>query len=251
MVLITINDTKVNATQAQADAIEKLMKAHGFAAIHEYQPSTNWKVQPVQTIYNCNVGIKISRLYKAQIEALKAVKFEDLDLSDWIADKGRDACGNAKDQFDLCIGKLIESKAKLFRTQVDIEAEDAHRKGHFHNYITIHNSIKVNLVNEKNDEGVKRPVLADNGHPTVETILIPYTSATTKTLQEGVKKAPANSGSKVRMDKAIEKTLDDKLKLKMVSLKEGNFKKVAVMGQEITEAELYAEETEAPKVLKA
>jgi len=250
MVLITISGQEVNATPAQADAIEKLSLAHGFAAIHEYQPSTNWKVKPVQTIYNCNVGIKISRLYHDQIEALKAVKLEDLDLSDWIPSKGRDACDNAKDQFNLCIGKLLESKAKLFRSQVDIESEDAHRKGHFYNYITIHNSIKVNLVNEKNDEGVKRPVLADNGRPTVETILIPYTSAKTKTLQEGEKKAPANSGSKVRMDKAIEKTLDDKLKLKMVSLKEGNFKKVAVMGEEITEAELYAEE-EAPKVLKA
>ena len=219
-----------HCSEKQAQAIAQLRDAHkGFGAVEGYKPSTDWKVRPTQNIQFI-AGFIVSRLYKRQIDALRELTFADLDLSAWVPNKGRNACDNAQDQFDLCIGKLIDSKTQSLAG----ELENAHTEAHDRNYCAIANSIKVNFVTEKDEEtGKQMPVLDADGIPTVSTILVPYLEVHKVTVTEGERKVK-NSGSKVLMDNAINKAMGKRFAFKMLSLKDDNFDRVRI-GREVIE----------------
>ena len=218
-----------NCSDEQGATIDILRNAHkGFAGVKGYIPSTNWIKAPVQDI-QMNVGFIVSRLYVKQVQVLESLKIEDLDLSKWIPSKGANSCDNAKDQFDFCIAKLIESKSK----SLEGELNNAHSEAHARNYCGVCNSIKVNFVTEKDPEtGKQIPVLDENGIPTVETILLPYLEVKTVTVEAGERKVK-NSGSKVLMDNAIEKALGKRFAFRMLSLKADNFESVTIGKQHI------------------
>lgn len=221
-----------------AQAIAQLRASKlGFATVHDYQPTTNWKISPVQRI-NFQFGFIVGRLYARQAAALKEIVVADLDLSKWIPSKGKDSFATAEDQFQFCIDKMISSKT----ASKNRELENAHVEGHNHCYCGIRNSVKVNFITEpiKTADGktIKRPVLDANGIPTVESILVPYLELSKVTIKEGEYKVK-NSGSKVLMDNAIEKALGKRYNFKMVSLKADNFTKLTFNKEEIEACVLH------------
>lgn len=228
--------TTFHASNKVVKALAQLMEAKlGFATIHGYKPTTNWATVPVQDI-NFNFGFLTSRLYKAQREAVSTMTLADLDskmLTKWIPSKGKDSFATAEEQFDHCKEKMIGTIGASLTGELD----NAHTEAHTECYCTVRNSIKVHFVTEtielEDGRKVKRPVLGDDGLPTVASILIPYLERHTTTIVEGVRKE-VKSGSKVLMDKAIEYSLPKSLKFRMVSLKEDNFDDLKMSGETIT-----------------
>ena len=221
--------TTFHCSDRFAQAIAQLRAAHaGIAWVHGYKPSTNWIKRPTNDV--CfQFAFIVSRLYKRQIEAMKDIKLSDLDLSEWVPSKGKNAFDNAADQFAYCINTLTESKDKSLKGELD----NAHTEAHDRNYCTIRNSVKVNFVTEKDPEtGKQVPVLDDDGIPTVASILVPYLEIRTINKEKGERKS-VNSGSKVLMDNAINKVLSKRLNYKMLSLKDDNFTDLRVGGDEI------------------
>jgi hypothetical protein len=236
MPIVTLGDKTFNCDDKQYVAICQLMSAHkGFAQVVGYNPSTGWKTIPTHNI-NCLVGFRTSSLYVRQIEALRTLTLKDLDLSNWVPNKGANACATPEEQFELCIEKLIESKTKT----LDGVRDDAHRIAHDRNYSTICHSIKVNFVTQM-IHGLQIPVLAENGLPTVASILVPYLERHVKVVVEGERKT-VNSGSKVLMDNAIDDALPLALHFKMVSLKPDNFQSMRCGGEEIFAEDICEED---------
>ena len=85
---------------------------------------------------------------------------------------------------------------------------------------------------------VKRPVLDEDGHPTVANIIVPYLEENKVTLVEGVRKK-VNSGSKVLMDNAIEREMSNRLRFRSLSLKEDNFDSLKFGGESIEKDVLF------------
>jgi hypothetical protein len=232
MQTFTINGTTFNATDSQIDAIVQLQNAKaGFGAIHSYIPTTDYVESPIQDEQFC-AKFNLETYYRKINEAIRALTVADLDLSKWVPSKGRDACDNAEDQLDLCKAKLMERNIKTLNGHRD----DAHRKGHDECHVNVCHGVKVHLVTEKNAEGLKRPVIADNGFPTADCIRVSGLSVRKITVKQGVRKVK-KSGSKVLMDNAINKAISSTIcRYKSYSLRE-NFAQVTIGGETITEVE--------------
>lgn len=218
-----------HCTEKQAQAIAQLRTAHkGLGAVKGYKPSTNWTVVPTQNVQMV-AGFILSRLYKKQIAAMRELKLEDLDLSSWVPGKRANSFDTAQEQFDYCIAKMIESKEKSLKG----ELENAHTEAHSRNYCNVCNSIKVNFKTVKDVEtGKQVPVLDSEGIPTVSSILVPYIEVHTVTVEKGERKV-VNSGSKKLMDKCIEAFLGKSYKYKQFSLKDDNFIELVIGKQHI------------------
>ena len=228
--------TTFRATNKVVKALAQLRDAKlGFATIHGYKPTTNWAVVPTHDI-NFNFGFVVSRLYKAQREAIATMSLADLDpkkVAMWVANSGKNAFATIEEQFDYCKANMVETVGK----SLDGSLSNAHTEAHDECYCTIRNSIKVHFITEEVtlDDGrkVKRPVLDSDGVPTVASILIPYLERHTKTVVAGERKV-VKSGSKVLMDNAIEYSLPKSLQFRMVSLKEDNFVDLSMSGELVT-----------------
>lgn len=223
-----------NCTEKQAIVISRLRLAHkGFGAVKGYRPTTNWEVSPVQNIQFI-AGFRTSLLYTRRIERLQRMKFGEVDVSKWIASKGRDAFNRPDDQFYHCRSSMC---IKMHRS-LDGNLGNAHTRAHSRNYCGLTNSIKVNFVTEKDANGHEIPVLDEHGIPTVASILIPYLEIKTKTIKEGKRKVK-NSGSKVLMDNAIMRAMGKRFAIKMLSLKDNNFQEVVIGREHISREDLY------------
>lgn len=248
-----VNNRPVNCTPEQKDAIEVLQAAKGYMGVSGYkQDAKKFENQPEYNI-RVNAGISIAKLYADKNAALKAIKFDQVNLDNWIPSKGKNAFSTKKEQFKHCIDLLIANTDKERDNSLAAISKNAHKLAHELVYITIGktdggvNSIKVHLDTVKNEEGHMRPVLDADGIPTVKSIIIPYRGAGIKKhIVKGIRKK-VNSGSKKLMDNAIEKLLPANTKFGSVSLKAGNFTKVSVVKQEIYEADLCKQEEEQNK----
>lgn len=238
--------TTFKCTQKIADALASLEQATlGFATVHDYRPSSEWDVIPTQRV-NAQIGWHVSRLYGRQIDALQVLPFADVDVSKWVPNKGRtkrdleNARSTPEAQFLLCRDKMIN--AKRFDVEREEKSVSAYREGHKNCYCIIRNSIKVHFVTETvkgpDNKKLTRPVLDADGHPTVDSINIPYLERSLVTIQEGKRKV-RDSGSKVLMDKAIERALPKSLRFKSFTLKSDNFSKITFSNDVLEVGDLY------------
>lgn len=219
--LLSLNGTTVNATALEADAIDTLMDTRkgGCASVIGYKPSTNWTVAPTQNIQFLS-RISTAKLYARRKAALEALTLSDVAES--IAAEPKLAAMSLGLLNDLFIARRDMEVASIVKTQ-DGNRDDAHRQGHDRCYVNVTEGVKVNLVTVKGDDGLKHPVLAANGFPTIASIMVSALFLNTTTTQQGVRKV-VNSGPAVLMSNAIAKAMNKPtLSLKMLSLKADNF----------------------------
>lgn len=216
--ILTINGQKVWATEAQYDAMIVLNETRkgGMATVHGYIPKTNWKECPIQNIQFIS-RFSTLKMYERQIAALKALRFDQLDLSKepklaaLTEDEAREIFQQRKD-------KEIASKEKTLSN----DRSDAYRQSHDRNYIQVSEGIKVHLITETGDDGLKHPVLTD-GLPAVSSIMVSAIFLNTTTVKEGTRKV-VNSGAPVLMSKAIQDAINRPgLVFRALSLKADNF----------------------------
>lgn len=199
-----INGTTVNITADQMDRVTTLQAAHhGFAAIMGYV-STTGRVTPETANYVIQSKFSTQRVRDNNVAALREITVDDLDLTDWVPNKGKNACDTAEEQFELCVKLLLDSIEKTNSG----DRSDAHRQGHDCNYLRVCSGVKIHYVTDfvKNEEGksVKRPVLDKDGVPTVKSIMVEGLVHDRKVVTKGEYKK-VNSGSKVLMDNAIKR----------------------------------------------
>lgn len=233
---IIVNGNTVNATEQQASVIEKLKNLHagGFATIKRYIPSTGYTVRPVVD-YLFISNFSIAKLYQRRIAALEALKFSDIPYDDVM---GAPKLVNLSDD-DL---RDLFEKRKTFEINsmqktLDGVRNDARRAAHDRNYIKL-NGCKLNLVTEKNDDGLSVPVAGDGGHYTVASILVPAIVLNTVTVKAGERKM-VNSGAPVQMSNLIKRTLKGRtIEMKQFSLKPDNFESLQVSGEVVKRHDL-------------
>jgi hypothetical protein len=234
-----LNGEIINVTKEQADALNVILvnNLRGFACMHNYYPKSKWNVSPEQQITFCAGGNQEVRDLKT-LKALKLVTFAQLETKNWIPNKRPDSFDTAEEQFKFCLDLKIAKLEKKFedaaKQKMGIAIElNNHQKGKRNNNILVKEGITVNLVNTTTDaagkkvknldaDGKQQPILTD-GLATAESIVFNYVFATTKTIVEGERKPAAKSGSKVLMDKIIEKVLPDNLLIKSCTLKDGAY----------------------------
>lgn len=221
--ILTINGQRVWATEAQYDAMMVLndTRKGGMATIHSYVPETNWKERPVQNIQFIS-RFSTLKMYERQIAALKALRFDQLDLSKEpkLATLSED---DAREIFQQRKEKEITSKEKTLSN----DRSDAYRQAHDRNYIQVSEGIKVHLITEKDDDGLKHPVLTD-GLPAVSSIMVSAIFLNTTTIKEGTRKV-VNSGAPVLMSNAIQDAINRPgLVFRSLSLKADNFESLTI-----------------------
>jgi hypothetical protein len=241
--LITLDNRQVHITEGQFDAMEMLKLAGngGFASAIGYKPTTDYVVIPTVNLQFISKFSTV-RLYDRRDAALAAVAFNDLDLSEpKLAALSK---ADALAQFTECMAKMVASH----RATRNGEREDAHRQGYDRNHIPVCNGVVLHLVTEKGADGLKHPVLAADGNPTVDCIRL-YALVIGRVETVKGEKKKVNSGCKVLMDKAIEKAWANKMdekhgkkhgKLSMISLslRSDNHDHIKI-GGEVLDAELY------------
>lgn len=216
-----LNGQEINATSDQIAAIQSLIALNkgGIGTIHGYRPSTNYIERPVQNI-NFIARFSTTKLYERKIAALAEIRFSDVEET-VKADAKLNALSRTSQiaLFELRKGQLVDESMNKTLTG---DRSDGHRQGHDRCYASFGDGIKVNLVTEKREDGLKHPVLT-NGLPTVASIMVHYLELQKTVVTEGKRKT-VNSGPAVLMSNAIQKQLNLKsVGLKTFSLKADNF----------------------------
>jgi hypothetical protein len=220
MILTRINDTVLFATleQIAALAILKDTRKGGVASVQGYVPTSGWIDRPVQNIQFIS-RISTERLYRRHVAALTALSYGD--IADTIAKDSKLAAMSHTDLVTLFETRRDSEVASKEKT-LSGDRSGAHRAGHDRCYIAVDTGIKVNLVTEKDKDGIKQPVL-NNGFPMVATIMVSAFFLKVKTVKEGTRKE-VKSGAPVRMSNIIKSVLNQPgLNLRMLSLKTDNF----------------------------
>lgn len=228
--IITINDTEVHATDKQIAAINVLSEARagGCASVKGYKPTTNWVQRPTQNIQFLS-RVSTERLYNRRLDALNGLVYDD--IAEFVKDDAKLSALPSRDLIQLFWDRQDMEVSSIEKSLAG-DRNDAHRQGHDRCYIGITKGVKVNLVTEKGDDGLKHPVLTD-GVPTVASIMVSAFFLNVKTIVEGERKI-VNSGNPVRMGNIIKRKLNQTgLNLKMLSLKEDNFDSLKIDGQAI------------------
>jgi len=236
--IITINGERVWATDAECEALRILndTRKGGFATVHGYVPASNWEkdARPVQDIQFLS-RFSVAALYERRIAALTALSFDDV-LPAIEKDEKLKALSEA-DQRALFVARRTFEVDSMQKTLNGVR-DSAQREAHDRNYITVGTGVKVNLVSEANDNGIKVPVLTD-GLPTVASIMVSAIFIKVNTVTEGVRKYP-NSGNPKRMSNAITGTLNRPgLDMRTLSLKPDNFDRLSIDGESILNEGLH------------
>lgn len=234
--LVKINGTQVWATEKQIQAIRTLedTRGGGAASVKGYVPSSNWVVSPVQNIQFLS-RVSTMKLYERRQKALEALSYGDIAES--IAKDEKLAVMPHNDLVDLFNTRKAQEMASIQKT-FDGERNDAHRQGHDRCYVQITQGVKVHLVTEKGEDGLKHPVLV-NDYPIVDSIMVSALFLNVTTIQEGERKV-VNSGVPVRMSNIIKSVLNQPgMNLKMLSLKADNFESLHIDNNAIVPSDLY------------
>ena len=225
-VLFKLNNELIWAPINVIEAINALIDCRkgGCASVHEYIPTTNYVVSPVQNIQFLS-RVSTSRLYERRIAALEGLTFGD------VADRLDRSNPKLADLSDAELADLFNQRRAMeiasMQKSLDGVRDDAHRQGHDRCYRHIGTGIKVHLVTEKGEDGLMHPVLTD-GYPTVKSIMLSALFLTVKTIKEGERKV-VNSGAPVLMSNAIKSVLTSPgLNLRTLSLKSDNFTSLSV-----------------------
>lgn len=228
--LISTEHGKVWATAAQAEALQALTQTRkgGFARVYGYMPSTGYVVPPVQDIVVVT-RFSVEKLYDRKTKALNAISFNDVKPA--IAKNAKLAALTVQEQEDLFNERKAGMVASMAQTAAG-DRSDAHRQGHDRCYLHLAEGVKVNYDTVKVD-GLMQPVLTD-GFPTVASIMLTCLENSKFVRVEGQSKPAPNSGTPVLMGNAIESLLNKKsVGIKTISLKEGNFERLAIDGEVI------------------
>jgi len=221
----------VSMTIEQANAIKQLnaTRKGGCASVKGYQPSTNWIDKPVQNIQFIS-RISTENLYKRKLKALEALTIQDvLPLAAKHEKLAALSLEKACEIFDTRLASEIASLKK----SLNGDSDDAHRQGHIRCY-AMFGEIKVNLITEKQNDGLKHPVLTNDGSCQCAAIMVPYIELNVKTVKDGTRKV-VNSGAPVLMGNVIAKVINNKSTVyKTLSLKADNFETLTIDRQEFT-----------------
>jgi hypothetical protein len=233
-------------TVAQAETLDRLAALHkgGIGSVTGYRPTTGYvegksPVVDMQIITRFETG----KLYARKKAALAGITFAD--VAEDIAKAPKLKALSAADclaQFNACKEAAMASLDKTLTGDRD----DAHRQGHDRCYARVADGVKVNLVTEKDADGLMQPVLKD-GLPQLASIMLSYLELN-KTIRVPGEYKTVNSGPKVLMDKIIESKLNARsVGFKTLSLKEGNFESLKVSKQTITPDDLKTVEVAVSK----
>ena len=219
----------INMTPDQRDVIVTLQDIHrgGIGQVTGYQPSTGYVEKPVVDIQFIS-AFSYERLNERKEKALNEMTFEDIqDLVTGENAKGTKLEGVALETLrDTFEQRKAQELASIQKT-ANGDRSDAHRQAHDRNYAKF-GAVKVNFVTAKNSEGKQVPVLADNGLPTVASILLPIIEIRRSYTVEGKRKV-VNSGVPVLVGNAIKKAMKGhSVNYQTLSLKDGNFERVSV-----------------------
>lgn len=237
--LTTTPDNKVvfegiKMTRDQRDAIEALSGIHkgGIGTVTGYRPSTGYDERPVQDIQFIS-AFSYQRLNERKKKALESLVFDDIvDYVTGDSVKGTKLEGVALDT----IKDTFENKRKALIESIDKTASgdrsDAHRQAHDRNYRTF-GAVKVNLVSEKNLDGIKVPVVDADGNYEAASILLPIIEIR-KTVREPGKRKFVNSGVPKLVENAMTRAIGKRsISYKQISLKDGAFETVSVSNRTI------------------
>lgn len=229
-VTLKAQDGRMVAMAAQqANAIQEMNNTRkaGIASVTGYQPTTNWDITPTQDI-QLITHISIPNLYKRRLEALNAIEFKD--VAEFLA--GHDSFGgkSMRELLDIFNERKLKEVTSLEKS-LGGTLQNAHTEGHERCYAHFGN-VKVHLITEKVD-GLKQPVLDDDGNVQLQSIMVQYIELNVKTIKEGKRKV-VKSGAPVMMSKLIQKALNKKSTvLKTLSLKADNFESFKIDGKEL------------------
>jgi len=230
--LTTIDNKIVHITDAQFDTLETmaLLRNGGFASVIGYKPTTGYVTIPTVNIQFIS-KFSTLKLYDRRLAALQQVAFADLVIT---APKLVAMEKNAQHSlFHDCVAAMIGSMMKT----KDGDRSDAHRQAHDTFYVNRCEGVKCHLRTEKS-KGETHLILAEDGNPIVDSIMLSIIEIGRKVIVEGQYKV-VNSGEKVLMDNAIDKVIGKRsLSYKALSLKEDNHECVR-MGGEVFDASLH------------
>lgn len=203
----------------------------GCASVQGYVPETNYAVRPILNIQMLT-NVSYTKTLERRLAALKAITFADIPANVIPATKLR---GKTPEQwFDARKTQEIESMEATLNNVRD----DAHRQGHDRCYVKFSEGIKVNLVTEKDQNGIMQPVLVD-GYPTVASIMVQHLELNRTVVQEGVYKQ-VDSGASVLMKNAINKLLNARsVQTKTISLKADNFDQLTIDKNVVIPADIH------------
>lgn len=225
-------------TQAQADTLDRLsgLKKGCIGSVQGYKPTTGYVAGKTPTV---NIQF-ISRFDYSKLNERKKIALESITFGDVAEDIAKApklkalSTAEALELFDKAKTAALESIEKT----AEGDRSDAHRQGHDRCYIHIAEGVKVNLVGEKNADGIKVPTVDGSGYPTAAAILFSIIQLSKKVIVEGEYKV-VNSGAKVLMDNVIASKMNSRsISYKVLSLKADNFDSLNVDKQSITPEDL-------------
>lgn len=240
MKVINLDGRKVNISEEQLNVLNTLdsCRGGGFATVHHYHSGTdNPKcIRPSSKTINFISRFSYRKWNNKRLNALKDIQLGDLNISDpKITNLNEDERSALFDK----------AKAELTTSWQNTDDGDTHsdnyRQAHYRCYIRSNIGIKCHLYTadgEINGQKAKIPVLAENGYPTVKSLMVSVLELNAVVHDAGEYK-PTNSQKKTIMKNAIEKVATkDMLQFKVISLKDNNFEKISIDHENITAEDL-------------
>lgn len=216
---------RFRCTESQQETLEKLQRVvrGGIGTVHGYVSTSNRTV-PEKADIQFLTAFSTKRLYERKLHALERITFDE--VADYLTAPKLTALTESERQriFDERKQKEMDSLKK----SIDgTDRSDAHRQAHDRCYCEIGPGVKVHYRTEKDDDGIKQPVLI-NELPVVESIMLTIIEIKRKVIEPGEYKT-VNSGPPVLTSNAIKKAMNIRsTNLKTLSLKEDNFDSVVL-----------------------
>lgn len=222
----TESGCEFRCTEAQRETLKELeaINRGGIGTVRGYVAKSG-RVTPETADIQFITAFSTERLYERKINALDAISFADvkdrLDLSNPKLAKLTEA-----EQRDAFYDRKTKEMNSLQKT-LDGDRSDAHRQAHDRCYCHVGQGIKVHYRTEKDNDGIKQPILV-NGLPVVESIMLTILELN-RTVKVPGEYKKVNSGAPVLIGNAIKSVLNKRsVGLKTLSLKEDNFDSVVV-----------------------
>lgn len=241
MQVITLNEGKVNISDENREVLDTLDACAGgrFATVHKLQSGLTNKACLKPEVVTINFFSKCSpyRRNAKLLAVVDSVTMADCDLShSKLVDLSE---SDRVDLFNTTKAVVAES----YRKTNDGDRSDGYRQGHDSCYMHSSMGIKVHLVTEDtkvDGRKVKRPVIASNGLPTVDCVMV-MVQERSRTVHVKGEWKPVNSQAKTIMRAAIEKAVEAKAKvhpIKSLSLRPASFESLTIDQEVITPEDL-------------
>ncbi len=234
MPTITIEGRQANISQGLLSTLNDLdsCRPGGIATVHNHVSGTPGKdkcIRSRRSTINFISKFHYTRLVRRWRDAAASVELSDVSLDDKAAAQFNKAKEELLASYDRTLGETAEP------------VNEGHREGHVRCYLKSSAGIKCHLVTEYgevNGRKVKVPVLAENGLPTVQSIMVSVLQLHQTIHDEGEYK-PTKSQAKTIAKNAIKAIAEGVApKFKMLSLKGDNFDKLTIDGECVTPDQL-------------